>query len=115
MLPVLINNRYRPYIVRVFWNSLFAVLSALVLILIVIYGWQGLQAVMERMDLDRSDPEPDDAALDQVRLLESLRGEDTVSAAEKARLLEELQTGESADGPSDEEQRALLESLRASP
>lgn len=103
--------RYKQYINRAFWNSLFAVLSALVFVLILVYGWRGLQAVMERINIGGGGEEPGAEEQSRLQLLESLRGTDDVPEAEKERILNELRADDSAE-LSEAEKLKILESLR---
>ena len=103
---------YKKYLHRAFWNSLLAVLCALVLILIVVYGWQGFKAVVDKVmpQEEQSDENPEND--DTLQLLESLRGENTSSEDEQTVILESLSSEENAEA-STTEQQELLDSLRS--
>lgn len=81
---------YKRYLNRAFWNSLFAVLSALILVLIVLYGWSGIKAAMDRLMVSGGDVEADAVEQDQLQQLEALRGPDNASEAENRQALDEL-------------------------
>lgn len=102
---------YKQYLNRAFWNSLLAVLSAFVVVLIIVFGWQEIRSVMNRI-IEGATGEPQAEEMDRLQLLESLKGDDNTSEEEKARLLEELRSEE--NNVSDEEKLRLLESLRSS-
>lgn len=102
---------YKTYLNRAFWNSLVAVLSAFVLVLIIIFSWQEIRAVMSKMVMDRNPS--DEQEMDRLELLESLKGNDDTPEAEKVQLLEELQSEDEVE-VSDEEKLQLLESLQSS-
>ncbi len=101
---------YKQYLNRAFWNSLLAVLSAFVFVLIIILGWQEIRTMMGRMITGQNDVEEQE--MDRLELLESLKGGDDIPEKEKEQLLEELQSDDG--GVSDEEKFQLLETLKSS-
>lgn len=102
------KSHYKHYLNRAFWNSLLAVLSAFVLVLIIVFGWQEIKAVMSRIITGNDQVEEQE--LDRLGLLETLKGNEDVPEEEKERLLEELQSDD--ESVSDEEKLRLLESLK---
>lgn len=101
---------YKKYLHRAFWNSLLAVLCALVLVLIIVYGWQGFKAAIDRV-LPQEEQQDDKVEADEaLQLLESLRGENTLSEEEQSSILEGLRAEENAE-VSATEQQGLLDSL----
>lgn len=97
---------YKRYLNRAFWNSFVAVLSAFILVLIIVFGWQEIKSAMNRMVAGGGEMEKKE--LDRLELLESLKGNDDTSEAEKVQLLDELYSDEEV---SNEEKIQLLESL----
>lgn len=101
---------YKNYLNRAFWNSLLAVLSAFIFVLIVVFGWQEIRVVMNRMITGQAEVE--ESEMDRLQLLESLKGSDNIPEEEKALLLEELRSD--GEDVSNEEKLQLLESLQPS-
>jgi len=99
---------YKHYLNRAFWNSLLAVLSAFVLVLIIVFGWQEIKTVMSRVIL--GEDQIKEQEMDRLEFLETLKGNEDVPEEEKERLLEELRSDD--DDISDEEKLQLLESLK---
>ena len=103
---------YKQYLHRAFWNSLLAVLRALVLVLIIVYGWQGFKAVVDKV-LPQEEQLDGSSEVDaNLQLLESLRGESTLSEEEQRTILESLSSEESVEA-STTTQQELLDSLRS--
>ncbi len=103
---------YKQYLHRAFWNSLLAVLCALVLVLIIVYGWQGFKAVVDKV-LPQEEQLDGSSEVDaNLQLLESLRGESTLSEEEQRTILESLSSEESVEA-STTTQQELLDSLRS--
>lgn len=102
--------RYKQYLNRALWNSILAVLSALVAVLIAVFLWQEISSVITSVMTDKGSEE----AVDQsdMELLESLRNGDAAPDEESSRLLDGLR-GSETDEASEEEMRQL-ESLRSS-
>jgi len=103
------DYHYQRYINRAFWNSLVAVLCALVVVLIIVYGREAIRNFMVELVSDK--PEVEQKEMDQLELLESLKGPEDVTEEEKEMQLQELQT-EEATAVSEEERIKQLESLR---
>ena len=106
----MVKYHFKNYLNRAFWNSLFAVLSAFVLVLIIIFSWQEIRAVMS--SLVAGDDQVEEKEMSRLELLESLKGNDEVSEEDKTRLLEELQTND--EDVTEEEKLQLLELLKTS-
>lgn len=102
---------YNKYLHRAFWNSLLAVLCALVLVLIIVYGWQGFKSVVDRV-IPQEETLEDSPEEDDLQLLESLRGESTLSEDEQTAVLEGLSSDEDTNASTTERQE-LLDSLRS--
>ena len=102
------DYHYQRYINRAFWNSLVAVLCALVLVLIIVYGREAIRGFMTELVADR--PAAEEAEADQLELLESLRSPETASEGEMESPLDELRSGDGETA--DDEQLEHLESLR---
>jgi len=102
---------YKNYLNRAFWNSFLAVMSAFVLVLIIVLGWQEIRAVMDRVITGQSEQE--EKELDRLELLETLKGDDSTPVEDKERLLEELRSDEEEEVDS-EQKLQLLESLKSS-
>ena len=105
---------YKQYLHRAFWNSLVAVLCALVVVLIIVYGWQGFKSVIDRVIPSNEELSKDgNEENDEMLLLESLRGESTLSEDEQDVLLQELKVEQGSDTEmSNAEREELLNSLR---
>jgi uncharacterized membrane protein len=89
-------------------DSLLTVLSAAVIVLIVVYGYQAVRAVTDRILYDDQGAEEESSRLE---ILESLKSDEEVSEEEEERRLESLHSPEGAS-MSEEEQIRLLESLQ---
>lgn len=85
-------------------------MSAFVLVLIIVLGWQEIRAVMNRVITGQTEVEKTE--MDRLELLESLKGDDSTPVEEKERLLEELRSDE--EGINQEQKLQLLESLKSS-
>jgi hypothetical protein len=103
--------RYKQYIHRAFWNSLLAVLCALVVVLIIVYGWQGFKSVINKVLPEENQSEESVENQGELEFLDSLRGETTLSEEEQTATLESLRAEETSTGTVEEE--VLLDSLRA--
>lgn len=105
--------RYKQYIHRAFWNSLLAVLCALVVVLIVVYGWQGFKSVINKVLPEEKQTEKNGESQTDLQYLESLRGESTSSEEIQAAILEDLRAeGNEKDSTNTADQEVLLDSLR---
>lgn len=104
--------QYKKYLHQAFWNSLLAVLCALVLVLIVVYGWQGFKAVVDKVLPQEEQSEGGTEGDENLQLLESLRAESTLSEEEQTIILEGLSSEENTEA-STTEQLQLLDSLRS--
>lgn len=103
--------RYKQYIHRAFWNSLLAVLCALVVVLIIVYGWQGFTSVVNKVLPEEEQSNENVENQEELEFLDSLRGETTLGDEEQAAILEGLRAEEASTATS--EQEVLLDSLRA--
>jgi len=101
---------YKQYLNRALWNSLLAVLSAFVLVLIIVLGWQEIRMTLNKVISGQSEEEAGE--MDRLELLEKLKGNDDTPVEEKERLLEELRSDE--EGINQEQKLQLLESLKSS-
>ena len=88
----------------------FAFLSALVFVLIILYGWETIRSVMDRLDIggdEEAEMTPEEAT--RLEQLESLKSLEEIPEAEKEALLESLT---SDDDISHEEKMELLDKLK---
>lgn len=105
--------RYKQYLHRAFWNSLLAVLCALVVVLIIVYGWQGFRSVINKVLPVEEQSNENVENQDELEFLESLRGESTLSEEEQSATLEGLRAEENEETSTGTvEQEVLLDSLR---
>lgn len=105
--------RYKQYLHRAFWNSLLAVLSALVVVLIIVYGWQGFKSAIDKIVPADKPLVGTSEEADQLQLLESLKGgESSLSEEEQSVALEGLKSEENVE-MSSEERMKLLDSLKS--
>lgn len=107
------KSYFQKYLNRAFWNSLLAVSSALLVVLIVVYGWQTFLLVKDSRIMEEitGDAEENLSEDDIFALLESLKdSENTISLEEQERLLQEL-AASTTEVMTKEEKIDLLESL----
>lgn len=103
--------KYKDYINRAFWNSLFATLSALVLVLIILYGWQLVISIADNLPFINSDKDKETSEEDdRLKQLEALKSSEEISEAEQEAILQNLSSEE--DDMSDEEKFELLDKLK---
>lgn len=102
--------QYKRYISRAFWNSLFAALSALIFVLIILYGWQAIRSVVDRLPFGGGEEEVVPEEADRLEQLEELRSSEEIPEAEKEALLRSLTTDD--ESLSDEEKMELLDKLK---
>ena len=103
--------KYKDYINRAFWNSLFATLSALVLVLIILYGWQLVVSIADNLPF--SIGEGDNEALEDEEILnqlEALKSSEEVSEVEQDAILQNLSAGQ--DDMTEGEKLELLDKLK---
>jgi hypothetical protein len=91
-------------------DSLLTVLSAAVIVLIVVYGYQAVRVVTDRILTGDQDNEEE---ISRLEILESLKSDEEVSEAEEESRLKSLHSPEGSS-ISEEEQLRLLESLKQS-
>lgn len=101
--------RYKQYLNRAFWNSILAVLAALVAVLVVVFLWQQIKGVIGiTIDNPFYTEQKSDSELEAI---DKLRAEQPFSEAEVTQMLESLK--DSDDSLSDAEQISQIDSLRS--
>jgi len=107
----MLKHHQKQYIKRALINSLLAVLSAVIAVLIVVYGYQAVQVVVDRMMSNDGVESMDEEQFSQIELLEELRGPEIDSTPEDREELDNLRVPEDSNA-SEEEYLQSLESLR---
>ena len=105
----MLRYQYLQSIKRALINSILAVLSAVIAVLIVVYGYQAVRAVFDRVvnnDID----EVEEESSGELELLESLKNDNESSIQERRDILDDLRSSEDSSA-SDEEKMQLLEAL----
>lgn len=107
------KSYFQKYLNRAFWNSLLAVSSAALVVLIIVYGWHAFLSVKDSRMTEEitGDAEEDLSKDDVLALLESLKdSENPISLEEQERLLQEL-AASTTEMMTKEEKIDLLDSL----